>query len=99
VAISDIPFGSTGRSSTAFGVAPDPSHCENFACIAKRSSSTSATTQPANRDQRQSGAKNSPDRAKHREGEHDRGRSKERRGDDEGEQRAITRSLAFEGNR
>ena len=37
------PFGSTGRSSTASGVARDLSHCESFACIAKRSSSTSAT--------------------------------------------------------
>jgi hypothetical protein len=35
VAISGSPFGSTGRSSTASGVARELSHCESFACIAK----------------------------------------------------------------
>ena len=32
-----------GKEFNSFRVAPDPSHCESFACIAKRSSSTSAT--------------------------------------------------------
>ena len=45
-------------------------------------------TESANRYERQGYAKNSPHRARHREDEHDGGRSKERRGDDEGEQRA-----------
>jgi hypothetical protein len=49
-------------------------------------------TEPANRNERQGHAKNSPYWAKHREGEYDGGRSKEGRGDDEGEQRAVTRS-------
>jgi hypothetical protein len=39
-----IPFRSMGRSSTASGVVHDLSHCESFACIARRSSSTSTTS-------------------------------------------------------